>query len=67
LLRLAPPEQLGLPELVLQVQQGPQPLELLVRLELEPKRPGQLGLQVPPERPEPVLQVQRVLVQPEQP
>jgi hypothetical protein len=67
LLRLVLPEQPGLPELAPQVQQGPQPLALLVLLETELMRLEQLGLQVPPERPEPVLQVQQVLVQPEQP
>ena len=61
------PEQLGLPELELQVQQEPQPLVLLERLATELKRLEQLGLLVPRERPEPVLQVQQVLVQPEQP
>ena len=67
LLRLAPPEQLGLPELAPQVQQEPQPLELLERLELEPKPPEQQvlpGLQALLEL---VLQEQQVLVQPEQP
>ena len=66
-LRLAPPEQLRLPELAPQVQQEPQPLELLERLELEPKRSEQ---QVLPELQallELVLQEQQVLVQPEQP
>jgi hypothetical protein len=70
LLRLVLQEQLALPELAPQVQQGPQPLALLVLLETELMRLEQLGLQVPPERPEPVLpvqQVQQVLVQPEQP
>ena len=70
LLRSVLPEQLGLPELALQVQQVPQPLVLQVQQETELKRLEQLERQVPPERPEPVLQVQQVqqvLVQPEQP
>ena len=67
LLRLVLPEQLGLPELAPQAQQEPQPLVLLVLLETELKRLEQLGLQVQPERPEPVQQVQQVLVQPGQP
>jgi hypothetical protein len=61
------PEQLGLPELAPQAQQEPQPLVLLVLLETELKRLEQLGLQGQPERPEPVLQMQQVLVQPGQP
>ena len=70
LLRLVLPEQLGLPELALQVQQEPQPLVLLERLETELKRPEQPEQQVLPELqalPELVLQAQQVLVQPEQP
>ena len=70
LLRLVLPEQLALPELAPQVQQEQQPLALLERQELEPQQLEQLGLQAQPkqpERPEPVLQVQQVLVQPEQP
>ena len=67
MLRLGQPEQLGLPELALQVQQEPQPSVPLERLETELKRLEQLELQV---QQEPVLQVQQVqqgLVQPEQP
>ena len=67
LLRLAQQEQLGLPVLAPQVQQEPQPLERPERLESELRRPGQLVLQAQPERPEPMLQEQQVLVQPEQP